>query len=185
MSTRERLIEAALETCRTVGFAGASSRVIARAAGVNQALVFYHFGSVSGLLLAALDASSEQRIDRYRAAVGEAGTLEDLVAMAERLYREDERSGHITVVAQMIAGSLAQPELAPEVLARMEPWLDLCEEAFEKVLGSSGLPTREVAHAAVVLYLGLNLLAKLDPPRARKLVRQFGRLAPLLAGYAA
>jgi hypothetical protein len=62
---------------------------------------------------------------------------------------------------------------------------DLCEEAFEKVLGSSGLPTREVAHAAVVLYLGLNLLSKLDPPRARKLVRQFGRLAPLLAGYAA
>jgi hypothetical protein len=53
------------------------------------------------------------------------------------------------------------------------------------VLGSSGLPTREVAHAAVVLYLGLNLLAKLDPPRARKLVRQFGRLASLLAGYAA
>ncbi|MFD0891067.1 TetR family transcriptional regulator, partial [Streptosporangium algeriense] len=61
--TRERLIEAAAETVRTEGYAGASARAIAKAAGVNSALIFYHFGGVDPLLLAALDRASEQRID--------------------------------------------------------------------------------------------------------------------------
>ena len=44
--TRTRLLDGALETLRTRGIAGVSARTIAAAAGVNQALVFYHFGGV-------------------------------------------------------------------------------------------------------------------------------------------
>ena len=51
------------------GFAGASAREIARRAGCNQGLVFYHFGSVANLLLAALDEVSETRRRHYQAAV--------------------------------------------------------------------------------------------------------------------
>jgi AcrR family transcriptional regulator len=42
------------------GFAGASAREIARRADCNQALVFYHFGSVTELLLAGLDDSTRR-----------------------------------------------------------------------------------------------------------------------------
>ena len=45
-----RIVEAAIETLKTEGFAGASARAIARTGGFNQALVFYHFGSVNELL---------------------------------------------------------------------------------------------------------------------------------------
>jgi AcrR family transcriptional regulator len=44
------------------GFAGASAREIARRADCNQALVFYHFGSVTELLLAGLDDVSTRRL---------------------------------------------------------------------------------------------------------------------------
>src|ERR687885_837115 len=101
--TRGRILEATLETLRTVGFAGATSRAIARAAGVNQALLFYHYGSLDALLLAALDRTSEERLERYRAAVAEAETPEELAAVLGRVYAEDRDSGHMTVVAQMIA----------------------------------------------------------------------------------
>src|SRR5713226_9411157 len=113
--TREQLIEAALATLKEEGYAGASSRAIARRGGFNQALVFYHFGSVDKLLLAALDRTSEQRMAHYREALADVGTLEELVEVAARIYREDRASGHVTVVSQMVAGSVANPELAGEM----------------------------------------------------------------------
>src|SRR5687767_14212759 len=72
---RSRMIEAALETLRTHGFKGASARAIARAGGFNSALIFYYFGTLHGLLLAALDHSSEQRMRRYREAAEQAKSL--------------------------------------------------------------------------------------------------------------
>jgi AcrR family transcriptional regulator len=69
--TRRQLIDSAIETLKDRGFAGASARVIADRAGINQGLIFYHFGSVTGLLLAALDAVSATRQARYGEAVGD------------------------------------------------------------------------------------------------------------------
>lgn len=53
LETREKLLEGALRTLVEQGIAKASARAIATTAGVNQALVFYHFGSVDELLAAA------------------------------------------------------------------------------------------------------------------------------------
>src|ERR1700690_3507206 len=77
--TRRVLVGAALEALREEGFSGASAREIARRAGCNQGLVFYHFGSVTNLLLAALDEVSALRLARYQGAVEEAHGLLDLV----------------------------------------------------------------------------------------------------------
>jgi AcrR family transcriptional regulator len=63
--TRQALVSAAVQVLRQEGFAAATARTIASRAGCNQALVFYHFGSVVDLLLAALDAVSEERRRRY------------------------------------------------------------------------------------------------------------------------
>src|SRR5215204_7364782 len=139
-ATKRQILEAALETLKRDGFAGASSRAIARAGGFNQALIFYHFGSLDGLLLDALDQTSEERFERYRDAVGDAESVDELVAAVARLYAEDRERGHMTVVAQMVAGSAAHPELKPALVARMEPWVTLCEEAIEKGFRWLGLP---------------------------------------------
>ncbi|MCP3987556.1 MAG: TetR family transcriptional regulator [Actinomycetia bacterium] len=44
LETRDRIIDAALDTVRVEGLVGTSVRAIARTGGFNQALVFYHFG---------------------------------------------------------------------------------------------------------------------------------------------
>ncbi len=44
-----------------------------RAGRANQGLIFYHFGSVTNLLLAALDAVSAERLEHYGAAVADVG----------------------------------------------------------------------------------------------------------------
>ena len=169
--TRERITAAALEALKTVGFAGATSRAIARIGGFNQALVFYHFGSLDNLLLAALDKASEERLRVYRAAVDRVESLDELARAAAELYREDRDMGHMTVVSQMFAGSLTRPELAPALVERMEPWIELAEETVEKALAGTPLqaiaPAREIAYGVVTFYVGVNLLTHLDPDRAR------------------
>src|ERR1700736_5345951 len=76
--TRQALIDAAIETLKSRGFAGTSARAIGKQAGCNQALVFYHFGSVVELLLAALDEVSARRLDRYTAAAARINSLPEL-----------------------------------------------------------------------------------------------------------
>ncbi|MGD8340255.1 MAG: CerR family C-terminal domain-containing protein [Gammaproteobacteria bacterium] len=53
-ATREALIRAGIEMFGRDGFDSASTRAISEAAGVNQALIGYHFGGKPGLYLAAL-----------------------------------------------------------------------------------------------------------------------------------
>jgi AcrR family transcriptional regulator len=171
MSARERMIAAAVETVRSVGYSGATSRAIANAGGFNQALVYYHFGSVDDLLLAALDEIGEARLTRYRAIVDTAETLDELVEAFAQIYRLDRRSGHVAFVSQLIAGSATRPELAREVLGRMEPWIAFTRDALTKALARTPYaevaPVDELAYALVTYYLGLNLLTHLDPRRAR------------------
>ena len=188
-ATRRQIVEAALETLKSAGFTGATSRAVARAGGFNQALIFYHFGSLDGLLLAALDHTSEERLARYRQTVADAASVDELLAEVARLYAEDRERGHMTVVAQMVAGSAARPELKPALVDRMEPWIALCEEALEKGLRWLGLPElvprRELAYAFVTFYLGVNLMTQLDEDRRRtdSLFARLEAIAPMLASF--
>ena len=184
--TKERIVAAAFDALRSEGFAGATSRAIARTGGFNQALIFYHFGSVDGLLLAALDASSAARLARYRAALDEAASTADLLRMAGEIYREDREGGHTAVVAQLVSGSLARPDLAPAIVERMEPWITFCEDAIWRVLDGTpvaGLvPVRDLAYALMTFYLGVNLLTHLDADSSRTdaLFERVTEIAPVL-----
>ena len=142
--TRAALVEGAIEALRTAGFAGASAREIARRAGCNQTLIFYHFGSVTDLLLAALDAISERRMAAYRGVLDHAGSLTDLVESARTIFTEDLDAGHVTVLVEMIAGARSVPGLGEQVAARLAPWREFAEAA---VRGRAGLVAAGAAAA--------------------------------------
>ncbi len=172
--TRAALVEGAIEALKTVGFAGASAREIARLAGCNQTLVFYHFGSVTDLLLAALDAISERRMAAYQEVLEHAESMSDLVESARSIFTEDLDSGHVTVLVEMIAGARSVPGLGEQVAARVGPWREFAETAVRRGLASSPplarlLPAKDVAHAVVAGFLGLEQLANLDGGRAAAL----------------
>ena len=184
--TRSRIVEAAVQTIKERGFAATSARAIAATGGFNQALVFYHFGSVNDLLVAALDHTSAVRMARYKAAIDSVDTLPELLSVASEAYQEDLAGGHIKVLAEMIAGASAMPELGPEIAARMRPWITLTEEAVIRVMAGSSLaplvPTRDLAFAIVSLYLGAAMLTHLtgDAAPAESLFRTGSKVGPLL-----
>lgn len=185
--TRRRLVEAAVETLKQEGFAGASARAIAERAGSTQGLIFYHFGSVANLLLAALDAVSEERLAAYQAAVTRAGSLPELVSAATDIFRRDLDAGYLTVLVELIAGASSSPELGREVAARIAPWKAFAQEAIERAVGRSFdavAPPGDLAHAVVALYLGLEMLSHLEGDRrpALALFAHVERMAGLLGG---
>lgn len=169
--TKGVLVEAALETLKSKGFAGCSAREIARAGGFNQALIFYHFGSVQKLLLAALDLVSARRMRAYEPAFEQARTVVELAALAREIYAEDLENGYVTVLGEMVAGGITSTELGAEVAARLQPWTDMLERKVRVLVAGSLLepivPAREVAFAIVALYLGIDMLSQLDGDHAR------------------
>jgi AcrR family transcriptional regulator len=182
-NTRRSLIDAAIETLKENGFSGASARAIAERAGLNQGLVFYHFGSVSNLLLAALDAVSEDRMIRFNAAIENVSSPNDLMDVAAQIYREDLDTGHVTVLVEMIAGASSTPGLGAEVATRIVPWFAFTKDAIDKTFGDSPfaslLPADDVAYTIVALFLGLEMLTHLDGDRERVLTI-FGRAQQLV-----
>ena len=189
--TRRGLVDAAIEALREEGYSGASAREIARRAGCNQGLVFYHFGSVTNLLLAALDEVSARRMSRYSGAVEAAHNLTELVETAESVFQEDLDSGYIAVLAEMISGASSTPGLGVEVAERVAPWRDFAADAVRDTFAQSSLSQllapEECAHAIVALYLGLEMLAHLDGDRsaALTLFERARQIAGLLNAFGA
>jgi AcrR family transcriptional regulator len=168
--TRQRIVEAALESLRTRGFAGSSTRAIADIGGHNPALTFYYFGSLHELLLSALEEASRGRLDRYEERARAATSAAELLDLMQQIYREDVESGFIRVASEMVAGAVAHPELGPRVIELMQPWIDLAEDSFARVLKGTPLQgiadPAELASATIMFYLGANLFTQLVPERA-------------------
>ncbi len=192
--TRATLIAAAADALREDGFAAASARRIAQRAGCNQALVFYHFGSVHDLLLAALKEVSAQRMAAYRGLLERTGTLAELINSAREVFEADLDAGHVRVLTEMISGAPSVPGLGERVAAVLTPWRSFAADAVRGVLAVSPVaalvPAEQAAHAVVAGLLGLELLASLDGDkaaalalfdRARVIGDALDRLRPVLA----
>ena len=169
--TKLQIAEAALETLKANGFAGASARAIAHVGGFNQALIFYHFGSVQNALLAALDVISDRRLADYGPAFEAAGTASELGRLARAIYDEDLERGYITALGEMVSGGVSDPLLGAEVAARIEPWIVMVERKLEGLLAGSRLRAlvspADLAFGIVSLYFGVDMLSHMQRDRAR------------------
>ena len=169
--TRERIIASATETIKREGYSGTTARAIAARGDFNQALIFYHFGGVDEVLLAALDGISERQMARYSEAISRVRTLEQGMIVAARLFETERRDGSVMVINEMIAAANSKPELGPAILARMQPWIDFTEGEIRRLLKGSPLarlvPADDAAFALASLYLGMQMLTHLSGQTAR------------------
>ncbi|XVQ87598.1 TetR family transcriptional regulator [Microbispora siamensis] len=183
--TRTRLLEGALETLRTQGIARASARAIATAAGANQALVFYHFGTVDELLAAALRHGSEQRVAVYRARFAAVNSLKELLDLGRALHADEREAGNLAVLAQMLAGSQMDDKLAPATAAGLGMWVTEIEEVLNRVLADSPLAefvdVAGLARATAAAFVGLELYEGVDRDGAERAFDSLEQLAGLVA----
>ncbi|HEV7790956.1 MAG TPA: TetR family transcriptional regulator [Pseudonocardia sp.] len=97
--TRADILAAAQTAFTEDGYAGATIRRVAGAAGVDQALVLHYFGSKDGLFAAALRANPPIRGLVELATQGDIHTLgERLVRQYLELWEDPESSGRLLAV---------------------------------------------------------------------------------------
>ena len=169
--TRAKIIAAAAKTLREEGIVGMSARSVARNGGFNQALIFYHFGSVDGLVAATALSEGGRRSSVYAERCGKISTLKELVTVAREVHDEEQKQGSVNILTQMLAGSSASPILRQAIVDGMQPWMTLVEQAVTRVIGDSPLaslvPMTDAAFAISSLFLGFELMTGADPDGAR------------------
>jgi TetR/AcrR family transcriptional regulator len=106
---RRQLLDAALELFSRKGFGGATTKEIAAAAGVTEAIIFRHFPSKQALYTAVLDSkaescSHEEWLSDIRAHMernDDAGVLRVLATAILESYRTDARFERILLFAAL------------------------------------------------------------------------------------
>jgi AcrR family transcriptional regulator len=180
--TKTKLLRGALDTLRTRGIAGASARNIATAAGVNQALVFHHFGSVNGLLAAACAFGAEEQVEAYRQRFDTVRSLTDLLELG-RTIRADERAD-LAMLAQLLAGSQVTPDLVQSTALGLSRWTEEIDRVLERVLGNTPLSefvdVGGLARAITAAFIGLDLYEGVDEAGAARAIASLEQLADLL-----
>src|SRR5262249_41642787 len=115
--TRRRVIEAAQRFFADRGYAPATNKVIADAAGVTAGAVYYHFGSKADLFAAACDDAFDLIVDRYAAEIieplGLRALVERLLEVSMRLNSEPPALAAFVTTAPLEARR--HPELATAV----------------------------------------------------------------------
>lgn len=183
--TKQKLLEGALRTLTEQGIAKTSARTIAAAAGVNQALVFYHFGSVDELLAAACRHGSEQRVSRYRERLDAVSSLAELLEFGREMHEEERAAGHVAVLGQLLAGAQTQPRLAPATAAGLALWIEEIEKVLVRVLSATPLgefaDPAGLARAVAASFVGIELYEGVDAVGAGRALDALEQLSVLVA----
>lgn len=116
LASRDKLIEVAVPLFAIKGYAAVSIREIAAAAGINSALISYHFGGKSGLYTAVL----EKEFTRVRIMIDELkqsgmGPRECLRIYAERLGRLHSTSPYLL---RLVTSELTTPTACFETVIK-------------------------------------------------------------------
>ncbi len=104
--TRDRLIRAAQEVMAESGWGAVTTRRVASAAGVNQALIHYHFRSVADLRRGAVTAVLDEIADQVAASLPRGELTDDGLHALLRLLHELQRSDPTSALVAM-EGSVA------------------------------------------------------------------------------
>ena len=123
--TADRILDAADEVLAEVGYDGASVRLVAERAGVNKALVFYHFESKSALFDRVLERYYEAHLAALRDAFGGAGTVRDRLHRmldAYLVFMQGNRR-YPRLVQQILSGTGAKREVVSRNLTPMYRWV--------------------------------------------------------------
>ncbi len=143
VSTRERLLDAALSAIARRGVAGASLAEVAREVGVTKAAVLYHFDGKDSLLLAAVDR-----------------TVADIELELRRAVRGSERGW--PAVERQVRAAFGLAARRPEALSLLREVARAGPPVSARLAERLG-PMLESASSALRADMDDGLLVRYDP----------------------
>jgi len=189
MTTPDKLLEAAGVGLVEDGLAGVSARTVAARAGINQALVFYHFGTMDELLEAAVRRSVDLAVATYHDRFADVTSLGDLLGLGRDLHRTEQERGNVAQMAQVMAGARRSPALAAAGRYAMDRWSAEVESAVVRVLPGTPLAglvdPRGLAQAVAAGFIGLELYDGVDAEAAHGALGSLDAIGALVSAFEA
>jgi AcrR family transcriptional regulator len=158
---RTRLIEAAVAVLAREGFARTSARAVAQEAGTVNGSIFYHFGSMDGLLAATANTLADRGISRIREGLGGANAHLEWRNRLSTVLRAEAHSQDAHAVMELFVGARTSPALAAEVRQAIDRAVDYASTELDLVLDSSPItqliPVALIAELAAATILGIEI----------------------------
>ena len=179
-ATRQRLLEASVESLAEVGYAATTVSVVAARAGVSRGAAQHHFPTRADLFAAAVEYMTEVRLAEIRAQAGAlpsgAGRTEAIVGMLADVY-----TGPLFRAALHLWVAASTEEALRQQIVRLESHVGRqAHRALLEVLDiSERTPgVRETVQGVLDMARGLGLADLLtdDSARRRGVVRQWSRI---------
>jgi len=138
-STRALILQAARRRLVEQGYANLNVRDIAADAGVNHALIGYHFHGKQQLVLAVLDDANTRLLERQSDMYSQPTPASKKWQQARDFYEEDLASGFVKLLMELMAGSFHDEVLRREFTPRLLAWKKLIEGAVDELIEANGL----------------------------------------------
>lgn len=152
-ATATAFLDAAEQLLIGVGHAGITTRRLAAAAGANQGLVHYYFGSIDELLVQVLERFTERLIARQREMYAADRPFIERWRSAWSFQEEDLGAGYSKIWMELQALSWSRPDLRPRVARVNAEWRAVLRDAFERAAAQYGLAEDEFPVEALVALM--------------------------------
>jgi AcrR family transcriptional regulator len=164
-STKERVLSAALDEFAEHGLAGARVDRIAAGAGVNKAMIYYHFDSKEALYDHILRARLEAGVSGLSHVITDRLTLEEMLrTIAEyhaRGFRSDHRLSRLMLRELAAGGETIQRILAS--LAGKEELRSMIVRLIENGKQSGKYRNADTRHA-IISFVGMSMVYHIMAP---------------------
>ena len=160
-AARTALLDAAERLLVERGYAGITTRKVAREAGVNHGLVHYYFGSIEELLFQAMERYTERLLVRQRALYAAEIPFIEKWRTAMRFIDEDLAAGYPKIWAELHAVAWNRPQFQERIAQVHLQWREIFGEALARAkdeLDFSRTPFSHDAFVALVATFNSGLL---------------------------
>jgi AcrR family transcriptional regulator len=139
LSTREAILDATFRRVASDGYSQLNIREIAREAGVNHALINYHFRNKQQLVLEVLDQANRRLLARHENMYAQPESVSGKWRKACEFYEDDIRSGFIKLMMELMAASFSDPVLRAGYLPRFLAWRRVVDAAVKDAIAQHGI----------------------------------------------
>ncbi len=158
-AAEEALLDAAERLLADVGYAGVTTRRLARQAGINHGLVHYYFGSNENLLVHALERFTGRLIARQRELYAADLPFAEKWRTAMRyLVSEDASYEKIWLELQALAWNNA--EIRARLAQVNAEWRSVLTEAFEQPHRELGIELPLEALVSLVMTFNIGIMVE-------------------------
>jgi AcrR family transcriptional regulator len=156
--TRTLILDAARCQLLADGYAGLSTRKVAKQAHVPVSQLHYHFGSKQGLILALFAGENQRRLDRQRGMYAADLPLWQRYERACDYLEDDLDSGYVRVLQEMIAAGWSNRGVCEAVRELIAGWFrllaDVAREAGRRHGSLGPFTAEELAALVGAAFLG-------------------------------